>query len=82
MSGERLDLLDGEQILLVTGGSSEEQQEVEAGLRNNPLWVGLDGVQSGQVKFAGPHWGQEGVLGYLAMLDDLERWYGNSASGQ
>ncbi len=78
ISGERLDMADGDEIFIFTWPSTdpdvtaENVQYLEDFHQNNPLWQTLNGVRDGHVHIVGPHWFRAQT--YLAahlILDDL-----------
>ena len=78
VSGERLDLADGDEIFIFTWPSTDPDVQAEnlQYLRdfndNNALWQTLSGVREGSVHIVGPHWFRAQT--YLAahlILDDL-----------
>ncbi len=73
VSPERLGLLDGQHMFVFLVG---EEGEVRAELADNPLWQSLDAVQNERVRFVERHWVLNGPLAQLAVLDELERWFG------
>ncbi len=81
VSEERLDLLDGQHLMLFAGGSSGSAGPVREALAGDPLWNSLDAVRGRRVRLVGSHWGSgEGPLAQLAVLDDLEAWFGSCSS--
>jgi iron complex transport system substrate-binding protein len=78
ISGEHLDLADGDEIFIFTWGSTDpatteaNNQALADFNANDPLWKSLSGVQAGNVHLVGPHWFRAQT--YLAanlILDDL-----------
>lgn len=78
ISGERLDLADGDEIFIFSWGSTDPAvtEANNAGLAefnaNDPIWNTLEGVKAGNVHIVGPHWFRAQT--YLAanlIIDDL-----------
>ena len=68
---EQLSLIDGQHLLIV----SPDREAVETELANNELWQALEAVQNDRVRFVENYWVNNGPLDYLAVLDDLERFF-------
>lgn len=76
VSNERLDLLDGEYLLLYPGGVTAD--ELSATVARDPLWQSLGAVRNGRVRFVERNWHIAGPLAQLAVLDDLESFFDGS----
>ncbi|MEM7798175.1 MAG: ABC transporter substrate-binding protein [Chloroflexota bacterium] len=80
VSTERIDLIDGEHIIIVSGTTNEILAEQGSSLEalvddfnNDPLYQTLEGAQTGNVSAVGTYWRLAGIYSAHAILDDLFR---------
>ncbi|MEM8860306.1 MAG: ABC transporter substrate-binding protein [Chloroflexota bacterium] len=78
VSQERVDLIDGEHIIIVSGTTNEILAEQGSSLEdlvddfnNDPLYQTLEGAQNGNVSAVGTYWRLAGIYSAHAILDDL-----------
>ncbi|MEM7333553.1 MAG: ABC transporter substrate-binding protein [Chloroflexota bacterium] len=78
ISEERIDLIDGDHIIIVSGTTNEILAEQGSSLdalvedfNNDPLYQTLEGAQNGNVSAVGTYWRLAGIYSAHAILDDL-----------
>jgi len=72
ISNERIEVLDGDVMFVITVGKQAETAMEE--FLDNPLWSQLSVVQRDQVYQVSTHWLGPGVIAANAVLDDLEKY--------
>jgi len=72
VSKELIERADGDVIFVWS--YDEEEQELAAELKMDPLWSTLRAVREDRIYEVGPHWYGSGPIAANAILDDLERY--------